>query len=237
MSHMTRLPGVPDTDDVFPGMASFAGTGPAGKTCESCAQRGYWRARKSKFNPRTGLIEERGYQSSSCRMFLTLTHSHGPAVDKNWRACKYYEANPRRMQKPTTEVNTMPKVSELFPAQFLKGSDLAAPRDVTLGAWRTENKYGRDEHIFDLAGETLALRCGPQLMREIAAALNEDDFDRWLGRSITVYGKGQPIKDKDTGQQKDVVVTHAMASKLDRPPGNGNALSIRNSDMDDDIPY
>lgn len=96
MSFMTRIPGVSDRDDIKPGMASFEGSGPIGKTCASCACRGYWRASKSKFNPRTGLIEERGYQSSSCRMFLTLTHRHGPAVDKKWRACKYYAPADRR---------------------------------------------------------------------------------------------------------------------------------------------
>lgn len=91
MSYMTKLPGVPDRDDVRAGMASFEGDGPFGKTCGSCAHRGYWRAGKSKFNPRTGLIEERGRQSSSCAMFLKLTCRHGPKVEATWRACKHYE--------------------------------------------------------------------------------------------------------------------------------------------------
>ena len=91
MSYMTRLPGVPDTDDVKPGMASYANTGPAGTTCETCAHRGYYRQGKSKFNPRTGLIEERHVPHSGCKMFLKLTHRHGPTVEKNWHSCKYYE--------------------------------------------------------------------------------------------------------------------------------------------------
>jgi hypothetical protein len=131
----------------------------------------------------------------------------------------------------------MPKVSEVFPSAYLRGSDLnTGPRDITLGAWRTEYSFGKTDYVFDLTGESLALRCGPQLMREIAAALNEDDFDLWPGRTITVYGKGEKIKDRDTGEQRDVIVIHAMASKLDKPPGNGKALS-RPSDMDDDIPF
>jgi hypothetical protein len=128
----------------------------------------------------------------------------------------------------------MPKVSEVFPSTYLRGSDLTSPRDVTLGAWRTEYSFGKTDYVFDLAGESVALRCGPQLMREIAAALNEDDFDLWPGRTITVYGKGEAIKDRNTGEDKDVIVIHAMASKRDKPPGNGKALS---SDMDDDIPF
>ena len=88
---MTKLPGVPDTDDVKPGMASFEGTGPSGKTCESCTHRGYYRTSKPKFNRQTGMLEETRYRSKGCRMFLKLSHRHGPAVDKKWRACQYFE--------------------------------------------------------------------------------------------------------------------------------------------------
>jgi hypothetical protein len=135
----------------------------------------------------------------------------------------------------------MPKVSEVFPSTYLRGSDLTVPRDVTLvGAWRTEYSFGKTDYVFDLAGESVALRCGPQLMREIAAALNEDDFDLWDGRVVRVYGKGEKIKDRNTSEEKDVIVIHAMKSELDKaptkPPGNGKALG-RSSDMDDDIPF
>jgi hypothetical protein len=91
MSYMTKLPGVPDTDDLKAGMAFFPNTGPFGKTCETCAHRGYWRKGKDKFNVRTGMIEEKQVRSLGCRMFLKLSDKHGPRVDKNWRACKYYE--------------------------------------------------------------------------------------------------------------------------------------------------
>ena len=36
--------------------------------------------------------EERRRHWGGCRMFLKLTHSHGPAVRLEWRACKYFEA-------------------------------------------------------------------------------------------------------------------------------------------------
>jgi hypothetical protein len=96
MSIMTRLPGVPDRDDVKPGMAHFAGSGPFGKTCETCAHRGYWRAGKGKFNKQTGLIEERRTRVQGCRMFLILSHRHGPPVKKEWAACKHYVERPVR---------------------------------------------------------------------------------------------------------------------------------------------
>ncbi|MBO4228165.1 hypothetical protein [Bradyrhizobium neotropicale] len=92
MSHLTRLPGVPDSADIRPGMAYFPGTGPYGKTCNDCAHRGYWRAGKTKFNARTGLLEQTRVRSGGCREFLRLTHPHGPTIQRTWQACKYYVA-------------------------------------------------------------------------------------------------------------------------------------------------
>ncbi|MGY3615721.1 hypothetical protein [Bradyrhizobium sp. USDA 10063] len=91
MSHLTRLPGVPDSGDIRPGMAYFPGTASVvGATCGDCVHRGYWRAGKTKYNLQTGLLEEKRVRSSGCREFLRLTHRHGPAVNKTWAACKYY---------------------------------------------------------------------------------------------------------------------------------------------------
>lgn len=69
MSYMTRLKGVPDTDDVKPGMAYFAGTGPIGKTCGKCE---YYAARK-------------------CQMFKRLAGSLGDNIKATFKACKYFE--------------------------------------------------------------------------------------------------------------------------------------------------
>jgi hypothetical protein len=121
----------------------------------------------------------------------------------------------------------MPRVSDVFPAQFIRGADLAAPRDITLGAWRTEYLFGKEEYVLDLVGESSALRCGTTLAYEIAAAL----------------GAGMKIKDKTTGEERDVIAIHAMASerdkaaKQDAKPGNGQIALSRSSDMNDDIPF
>jgi hypothetical protein len=90
MSYMTRLPGVPDSDDVNEGMAYFANTGPFGKTCETCAHRGYWRTKK-RINPHGRVVSEKQVRSSGCQMFHRLSGRHGPRVDKSWGSCKYYE--------------------------------------------------------------------------------------------------------------------------------------------------
>ena len=133
----------------------------------------------------------------------------------------------------------MPKVSDVFPVHSSAARISHGPRDITLGAWRTEYSFGKTDYVFDLVDKSVALRCGPQLMREIAAALNEDDFDLWPGRAVTVYGKGETITDKDTGERRDVIAIHAMASKLDKPPAMARQREAVGgaSDMDDDIPF
>jgi hypothetical protein len=90
MSHRTKLPASPTADDVKPGMAYFANTGPIGKTCDPCCYRDYWRNSKGKFNPRTNLIEEKQTFYGGCRVFLKLSGGHGRA-SKKWNACKYHE--------------------------------------------------------------------------------------------------------------------------------------------------
>lgn len=84
---LTKLPGVPTNDCVIPGMANFAGSGPAGKTCGDCVFRGYYRRRETDFN--------KTYKHNGCEKFKKLTGRHGPAVSRDNPSCKYF------MQKPT----------------------------------------------------------------------------------------------------------------------------------------
>lgn len=92
MSTLTRLPGVPDSDDdVRPGMAFYLNTGPCGATCGTCRHRGYWRPTRDKFNPRTNIIEERQFKTMACRKYFELSMRHGPPVKADWAACKYWE--------------------------------------------------------------------------------------------------------------------------------------------------
>ncbi|MEY9235336.1 hypothetical protein ABIF78_007659 [Bradyrhizobium japonicum] len=91
MSNMTRLPGVPDTDSLRPGMAHFLGTGPLGSTCGTCRHRGYWYEKPTK-NKRTGAKELKSRRTFGCHMYFRLTQRHGDPVDKSWAECKYYAA-------------------------------------------------------------------------------------------------------------------------------------------------
>lgn len=69
------------------GMAYFAGSGPAGKTCGDCKHRGYQRER-SYPNANGAPVF---YRSTGCAMFKKLSGRHGPPIDAALNACKYFE--------------------------------------------------------------------------------------------------------------------------------------------------
>ena len=92
MSKMTRIDGVPDIDDINPGMAYLPGTGPDGKTCGDCQYRGYYRESKhEKWSVALQMNIRRRYKTGSCEMFRKLSGRHGDTVKKIWPACKYFE--------------------------------------------------------------------------------------------------------------------------------------------------
>lgn len=92
MSYMTKIDGVPDSDDALPGMAFFAGTGPLDKTCGTCKHRGLSRqSGKGKWSEKHQQIMFRTYRTAACAMFKKLSGNYGPVVKKIYPACKYYE--------------------------------------------------------------------------------------------------------------------------------------------------
>jgi hypothetical protein len=78
-SGLIRIPGVPDSGDLVPGMAYFPGTGPPGATCGQCKWKGYIRTD-------TVRITWRG-----CEKFKKLTGRVGPEFINDTPACKYFE--------------------------------------------------------------------------------------------------------------------------------------------------
>jgi hypothetical protein len=77
----TGLTGNKIGEATAPGMAHFAGSGPEGKTCGDCAHKGYIRERHNG----------KHYRHGGCAKFKVLTGSHGPAIEANLKACKYFE--------------------------------------------------------------------------------------------------------------------------------------------------
>jgi len=78
--------------DSAPGMAHFAGTGPDGKTCGQCKNRGYRRESKNfKINIETLERTYNTYRHYGCMKFYRMTQNHGPDIKKGLKACKYFD--------------------------------------------------------------------------------------------------------------------------------------------------
>jgi hypothetical protein len=84
MLGLTRIKGVPDSSEAKPGMAFFEGTGPQDKRCGDCHHRGYYRETANGKHRKV----------LACQMFKKLSGRHGPPIDRNWHACKYFEQKP-----------------------------------------------------------------------------------------------------------------------------------------------
>lgn len=97
MSVFTQIEGVPDSSQAKAGMAFFEGTGPFGKTCGTCKFRGYTRqSSRSVWNEEKQQEVFRFYRVSSCAKYKSMTGHHGTPVDKDYGACKYYEAKDKK---------------------------------------------------------------------------------------------------------------------------------------------
>lgn len=89
---MVKIEGVPDREMVRPGMAFFAGTGPAGKTCGGCKHRGYSReSSRGKWSDTLQQMIYRSYHVQKCAMFKKTSGHHGADVDSDNPCCKFFE--------------------------------------------------------------------------------------------------------------------------------------------------
>ena len=96
MIPMVKVDGVPESADAKPGMAFFSGTGPDGKTCGDCALRGYSRqSSRETWSDRLQQFVSRSYRTTACTEYRHLTGMHGPSVQPEWSACKFFEQRPK----------------------------------------------------------------------------------------------------------------------------------------------
>lgn len=101
MSFMTKIEGVPDSDQALPGMAFFAGTGPNGKLCKDCKFRGLTRtSSRSTYSEKLQQFVHKTYRTNQCQMFKRLSGNHGAAVGKDYPACKYFEEKSKKGVNP-----------------------------------------------------------------------------------------------------------------------------------------
>jgi len=80
-----------EAKETAPGMAYFAGTGPFGKTCGDCINRGYRRLRSPKFDAKLNEWVEKSYNYNGCAKFKELTGNNGPVIESLLHSCKYFE--------------------------------------------------------------------------------------------------------------------------------------------------
>lgn len=103
MSHMTKLPGIPDSTQAIDGMAYFAGTGPEDKTCGDCAHRGYRRDRLHEtWDDEKQVWFLKNYCHRGCEIFRNLAGHHGPVVKAHNPSCKFFTQKvevPQRKRK------------------------------------------------------------------------------------------------------------------------------------------
>ena len=81
LDHLTTIEGVRSSSEVLPGMAFYAGTGPAGKTCGECA---------FAFQP------GKGGKAWRCAKYIKLAMREGKAIKLTYAACKYFEEKKNR---------------------------------------------------------------------------------------------------------------------------------------------
>jgi len=134
----------------------------------------------------------------------------------------------------------MPRVSELFKAERLKGSDLTGPGTVIIKSALIEKPgyNGGVEQTIDveLNGTMRFVKVTPQLAADIVAILGDDESLNWINKAITIYPKEELIK----SENKMVLVIRASAAK-DVPAsvvtGNGYKTPPKpRTDLNDDIP-
>jgi hypothetical protein len=73
-----------------PGMAHWAGSGPADTWCSSCWFFGYY---KNTHNSAGEIITSK-FRRLGCGKYHELTGRHGPDIDGNPKSCRHYTPRP-----------------------------------------------------------------------------------------------------------------------------------------------
>jgi hypothetical protein len=139
----------------------------------------------------------------------------------------------------------MPKVSDFFPPDKLKATELTGSTTVIIRSCLVEKDgyNGATDRVLDIEmnGQMRDMRVSATLARDIVAVLGDDESLNWINKPISIYPSKITINDRDTGQEKTVDMIRAAAApegtvvtgEAPRRP----AASTRRSDMDDDIPF
>jgi hypothetical protein len=135
----------------------------------------------------------------------------------------------------------LPKVSDLFPPDRLKATELTGPITVVIRSALLEKPGyggGTEQALeIEMDGRLRVMKVGSMLANDIAAVLKADESLNWIGKAIAIYPFQLTIKGKDEA----VTMIRAMAATevLDGIySSNGHhPLPKQHNDLNDDIPY
>jgi len=85
--HLTSSPVDAFARASHPGMAHFAGTGPAGKSCRECV---FWKHEPHAYRAKNGKYGG-AIKPAVCMKYQQITLQEGSPVPDEARACKYFE--------------------------------------------------------------------------------------------------------------------------------------------------
>jgi hypothetical protein len=126
----------------------------------------------------------------------------------------------------------MPKVSNIFQSAYLQASKLNGGSKIAkLGPWREETAYGEDIYVVELLNDDADLRLTGALSHDIAKLLG-DEMDDWEGGVVELYAEPITIRDRKTGEEKEVQRLRAREA-----PGHKALPKKTPPPMDDGIPY
>src|SRR5262245_38293745 len=69
-----------------PGMAHWAGSGPAGKTCGECQHWNFWRQIRNASGAVICTEQHKG-----CQKYQQLTNKKGPEISRQLPACRHFQ--------------------------------------------------------------------------------------------------------------------------------------------------
>ncbi len=136
----------------------------------------------------------------------------------------------------------MPKVSDFFPPDKLKATELTGATTVIIrsGLIEKDGYNGAVDRVLEVEmnGQIRDMRVSATLARDIVAVLGDDESLNWIDKPISIYPSKITINDRDSGQEKTVDMIRAAAAPDGTVVSEAPARpAARRNDMNDDIPF
>jgi len=139
----------------------------------------------------------------------------------------------------------MPKVSDFFPPDKLKATELTGSTTIIIrsGLIEKDGYNGAVDRVLEIEmnGQIRDMRVSATLARDIVAILGDDESLNWINKPVSIYPSKITITDRDTNAEKVVDMIRAGAAPegtvISEAPARAPARPATRRDMDDDIPF